>query len=266
MEIETGSLIKRYVDRPDSLENISLADWAAWYDGENKMGQNINRKFMKGDSDGLLLETQDEDNFEDDLENCEIDCNKLGKSTMKKHAKCRIIRSMWFNKEKNAEKYYRELLFLFTPWRDENGDIDSFHPFDQRCQELRRQINLQLAQYCPYSSQIEQARFEMREPDDDDNEMWDSIAPNTQHTELSDGSGTTMMNTSNHGDQLNDSLQNYDLSDDLGIPSSLIVDNDTSCNEMCDDEYREIVRSLNDEQLIFFYHIVHQLKTSDAPF
>lgn len=152
-----------------------------------------------------------------------------------------------------------------SPWRDESGDIDSFHPFDQRCQELRRQINLQLAQYCPYSSQIEEAMFEMREPDNDDNEMWDSIAPNTQHTELSDGFGTTMMNTSNQGDQLNDSLQNYDLSDDLGIPSSLAVENDTSCNEMCDDEYREIVRSLN-EQLIFFYHIVHRLKTSDAPF
>ena len=35
---------------------------------------------------------------------------------------------------------------------------------------------------------------------------------------------------------------------------------------MCDNEYREIVRSLNDEQLMFFYHVIHQLRTSNASF
>ena len=31
-EIHSGGRLKRYVELPDSLKNITLADWAAWYD------------------------------------------------------------------------------------------------------------------------------------------------------------------------------------------------------------------------------------------
>ena len=31
-EIHSGGLLKRYIERPVSLQNITLADWAAWYD------------------------------------------------------------------------------------------------------------------------------------------------------------------------------------------------------------------------------------------
>ena len=30
-DIYTGGLLKRYIKRPASLEDVSLADWAAWY-------------------------------------------------------------------------------------------------------------------------------------------------------------------------------------------------------------------------------------------
>ena len=38
------------------------------------------------------------------------------------------------------------------------------------------------------------------------------------------------------------------------------------CNEMSNDEYLRTVRSLNNEQLAFFYHILHLLRTSTEPF
>ena len=35
-EMYASCLIKRYTKRPAKLENVSLADWAAWYDSTGK--------------------------------------------------------------------------------------------------------------------------------------------------------------------------------------------------------------------------------------
>ena len=58
---------------------------------------------------------------------------------------------------------------------------------------------------------------------------------------------------------------NYNLSDDLGIPS---VNNSEPLimNELPDDEYRHIVQTLNKEQKEFFYHVLHLITTSEEPF
>ena len=54
--------------------------------------------------------------------------------------------------------------------------------------------------------------------------------------------------------------ENYNLSDDLGIPS---VDNTEPLvmNELQDNEYRHMVQMLNKEQKEFFYHVLHLIKT-----
>ncbi len=43
-EIHSDGLLKRYVERPDILQHITLAHWAAWYDTS---GQNHYRKTNK---------------------------------------------------------------------------------------------------------------------------------------------------------------------------------------------------------------------------
>lgn len=40
-----------------------------------------------------------------------------------KEETARIIRSVWFNKETEPEKHYRELIMLFTSWRNEDTDL-----------------------------------------------------------------------------------------------------------------------------------------------
>ena len=37
-------------------------------------------------------------------------------------------------------------------------------------------------------------------------------------------------------------------------------------NELPDDDYRQMVQTLNKDQKEFFYHILHQIKTSESPF
>ncbi len=127
-EIHSGGLLKRYVERPNILQHITLADWAAWYDTS---GQNHYRKTNKKiDIDNLPMETQDESNDDELLDN-EISLTSVSpKNTIKKKSQARIIRSVWFNKEAQPEKHYRELIMLFTPWRNEQTDlIGSFSSF-----------------------------------------------------------------------------------------------------------------------------------------
>ena len=60
---------------------------------------------------------------------------------------------------------------------------------------------------------------------------------------------------------------NYELSEDLGIPSSSVnYEQNISFDEMPDEDYRQTVRSLNIKQFKFFCHVLHLVKTSNEPF
>ena len=60
--------------------------------------------------------------------------------------------------------------------------------------------------------------------------------------------------------------ENYDLSDDVGIPSTVSSSEPLILNEMQDQEYRQLIQTLNKKQKEFFYHILHLIKTSYKPF
>ena len=60
--------------------------------------------------------------------------------------------------------------------------------------------------------------------------------------------------------------EGYDLSEDIGIPSTSLNTEPVILNELPDDQYREMVQMLNTEQKEFFYHILHEIKTAETPF
>ena len=63
-EIQSGGVFKKYVERSTCLQNVSLADWTAWYDLCGK--QPRTRKSTKVDIEQLSQETGvDEENNED---------------------------------------------------------------------------------------------------------------------------------------------------------------------------------------------------------
>ncbi|XP_048584895.1 uncharacterized protein LOC125567916 [Nematostella vectensis] len=248
-EIYTSGLLKRYSKRPLKLENITLADWAAWYDCA---GKPYVKQTNQVDVDGLPLENFVDDNRNDDDD---TEAQKTPRSKTKKRAKARIIRSVWFNKEAEPEKYYRELLMLFTPWRNEETDIlGTFSSYEERYMLLANVINEQMKQYAVCNEDFNEIQQDMNRLED----RFDEIAPCTQNLEQQDRA---------EGDQdlHPDFTGNYNLSDDLGIPS---VDNTETLimNELPDDEYRCMVQTLNKEQKEFFYHVLHLIKTSGEAF
>ena len=108
-KIYASGLIKRYTKRPSSLEHVSLADWAAWYDQCAKPYRKQNRELDVCD-----------DNIDDNADGDEDEKQRQTYlNNKKKRSKARSIRSVCFNKQVDSEKHYRELIMLFTSWRNE---------------------------------------------------------------------------------------------------------------------------------------------------
>ena len=168
----------------------------------------------------------------------------------------RVIRSVWFNREAQPEKHYRELLMLFTPWRNKETELISHHTSFQehylaRCDEIGEQMK----QYAVCSEDLD----EIQQHFNDNEDQFDSIAPVTQNTELQD-------EDEGNQDLHPDLNEQYDISEDIGIPSTAQNNEPLILNEMQDDEYRGLVQSLNKKQKEFFQHALHFIKTSDNPF
>ena len=112
------SLIDRYVARPNQLENMCLAEFAANYD----------MKYSQKSED-------DNDHTPNPLEQKETEVSdtiwlKDGLGQMKKRNREAVIRFPKYNSEKDSDKYFRGKLMLYTAWRDENeliGDSDNFY-------------------------------------------------------------------------------------------------------------------------------------------
>ena len=89
-------------------------------------------------------------------------------------------------------------------------------------------------------------------------DRYDDTAPCTENLEQQD-------QAEGDHDIHPDFTGNYNLSDDLGIPS---VDSTEPLimNELPEDEYRHLVQTLNKEQKEFFYQVLHLIKTADEAF
>ena len=224
---------------------MSLADWAAWYDSNNKT---YAKPCHELDIDNYPLETNVDDNVENEIQ-----------PKNKKRSKARIVRSVCFNKNVDSEKHYRELIMLFTSWRDEMSDLlKNYSSYQEHYLQVKNIIDEQMKLYAMCSDDLNEIQNQLNNMEEND-DNYDLIAPGTQNIELQDElEGTQDLHV--------DFNENYDLSGDLGIPSTASNTEQLILHEEQDHVYRQMVQKLNKEQKEFFYHVLHLIKTSDNPF
>ena len=109
-----------------------------------------------------------------------------------------------------------------------------------------------MMQYAVYSEDLNETEQDLHNTDYND-EQFDPIAPNTQNVELQDEAEGTE-------DLQPDFSENYDLSDDLGIPSISLNNEPLILNELPDCDFRQMVQTLNKEQKNFFVTFYIRLK------
>lgn len=111
-DIFETNLIDRYAARPDTLDDLCLAEFTANYTYRSEQQESHD------EADDAILTPQEEDGMR--YEHIQL---KNGLGTMYKRRKQAIIRWHRFNIEKEASKVYRAKLMLYMPWRNEHVDL-----------------------------------------------------------------------------------------------------------------------------------------------
>ena len=145
------NLIDRYAARPDQLENICLAEFAANYD--IKYSQTVDEE-----NDHTPNSLQQEKVRQTRIINLK---NGLGK--MQKRSREAIIRFPKHNIEKDSEKYYRAKLMLYYPWRQENNIIGESASYCDQYRHCLEDITENVQRYTQNGPSFEEAMRDLNE-------------------------------------------------------------------------------------------------------
>ena len=164
------------------------------------------KKSLELDTDSLPLETCIDENNED--EPIAIDEENSNDKNVKKRSKARIIRSVWYNKEKDPEKHYRELIMLFTSWRNEDTDlIGNCSSYQEHFLLVKETIDEQMKQYAVCIEDLNAVQEHLN--NEEENNNFDLIASTTEDIERQD-------EAEGDHDLHPDFNEEYDLADDVG--------------------------------------------------
>ncbi|KAJ8048640.1 hypothetical protein HOLleu_01031 [Holothuria leucospilota] len=255
-DVECMGLIKKYTARPKVLDSYCLADFAAWFDvstDKNADNQTKDSDQIECEDSPPITETETNENTllsrSDEDEHKE--CYTVGGLTFKKRNKAKIIRYVRFHKGCDSEKYYREQLMLFVPWRNEADILDSFETYQDRYATLEMIIKDKETDYNHNSNAIDCAIESLENADEEIHSM------QINKTELKKNK-TATLSKDNHE-------ETYDIGQDLGIAVNNANVQELLKPRMPDVEYHSLVNLLNSKQKQFFYHVVHWCKTKREP-
>ena len=261
-DIECSDLISRYCERTKDLEKVSLAEYAAYYDCSKTAFTSRSKSAIRSTLENLVPESQCSDN-EDSVEPIEkvksLSCasKKSVSRSLKRRKTPRIIRYVHFNPDTDSEKFYRELIMLFYPWRDETRDLlAGSETYKKRYEIINEAIEEERLLYEPFREAVDSVEHIVENVEDEFDEAWDNLAPNTEHMESTD----IPQAPRNEHEQ-----ESYDIGRDLGLNVTRQEEELNLVYEIPDNEYREHMRSLTKEQIAFVYDVIGQLKTGTAP-
>ena len=175
--------------------------------------------------------------------------------TFRKRATPRILRYVNYNKEKDAENYFRERLMLFHPWRNELKDLKGRCKSFQEAYTAHKDTIVTIQKkYEHYNDLLEEAVEEADANQDSDDEEDDNCE------------NFTITNLPDYGyfdPERDERLIRTDLGTDMGLNLRYENEVDLFGTHMNDQEYDSIMRSLNKKQSEILIHIMEHLKSSD---
>ena len=218
------SLIDRYQHRPQQLNSMCLAEFAATYVTNYKPDDSMT-------SDALP-------DVESDTTSTQITLTD-GFGKMSKRKQQAVIRFRKYNKDADPSNWYRAKLMLYYPWFDEQTDLLGGYPSYEA--HYRHVCDTVLTNESKYTKEaIDEVNVDEDGPPE---HLWNSIAPSTEEHRLH--------SLAEGSEQLTEVSQ-QDLQDNQNIlsQSSLHVRFESSANkqEIPPEQYRQYMRELNDKQ------------------
>ena len=256
--------ITRYKLRSSDLNNISLAEYFAYY---NVKRIAIHQKYRNTlTEDGYPSEMLDDDYIvnDDDVDEENVPDvantnNSVYKETRRKNA--RILRCVRYNIEKDRENFYREKIMLYTSWRNEEVDLlQGYNTYESRYNVDKETILQQQSLYEPAGNVIDNIDNNGLE-NDDMTSIWNNIAPNSESNNIPVHAHTNQMNANEQNSY------NADIGIDIGIRPARTSDVEefSMQTELNDSDYRELMRSVNELQHDFITDTLNKLKQKSPP-
>ena len=266
-DVESENVIQRYSKRPRQLGNLCLADYVSKVDVTYPKGNKFSEKVDDtNDDDSFVNSSGDESDVsldDNNSQSSDLLFEAKNGTKYKKRKVPRIIRYVKYNRKRDPENYFREQLMLFVPWRNEQKDLmGSFGTYEARFNSVQTSLMSKRNEYEHHAEELEIARQMMENEERD----YDQIAPNaeqenreTEEEGPAESEKFVCFNPSRVVEQ-----RHYDIGIELQSTCS-VPPVETSGILLPDDEYLQLLRSLNLRQREFFNHIVHWIKSKDEP-
>ena len=166
-------------------------------------------------------------------------------------------------KKSDEENHFRENLLLFLPWRNEDTDLLAGHStYREHYQSRKNEVDMKSKLAEHHTDELETAR----QAAVNECHLHNDTAPGTEQIEAeteAEGSAEAERFVYFNPDRAIEQRE-YDIGIELGNCSSM-ASVDVNENMLPDNTYRELLRCLNKKQHNFFDHVVHWIKTKDAP-
>ena len=242
------SLIDRYAARPDSLDSLCLAEFAANY--SHKASGEGDEDFEEDDILPSLKEVEELE-VEGVRRHARIKL-KNGLGTMRKRTRQAIIRFHKFNIEKEPEKLYRSKLMLYMPWRDEATDIlAGYVTFRSRYEDNAEDILAIEQQYSQNASLISDAIDDLNEHGPPEH-AWNMVAPGAAEQQARDQDEGVQVERDIDQEDLDANAQ---LVQQRNVPLLQRFTMETSRDLLSPEDYRSAMRGLNNKQRqVVMYH------------
>ena len=267
--IGSDNIVQRYSKRPRQLQRFCLADYVSKvnviYPKENKLPENVDDKNDDSISDGSSSDEYEDSEDGETSENQNsvpglIHIAKNGTKYKYRNVP-RVIRYVRYNLKKDPENHYREQLMLFMPWRNEQKDL--LGPFETaHYNSMKISLEAKRNEYEHHTEELELAR-QMMEAEE---AAYDGLAPNAEQENgeaLEEGAKESESFVYFNPDRIVEHRY-YDIGIDLHSTCS-VPTAETTGIMLPNEEYLNLLRSLNLRQREFFNHVIHWIKCRDEP-
>ena len=242
-DIFVKNSIDRYAERPRCLDGICLAEYVAYYDGL--------ASFHKGAQklhDEEFAPEREQEQIDDDQPKPEQETVNM--HGLKKRKKPRIIRSVNFNVETHEEEHFRELIVLYSSYRDIKTILGNSKTYKDRYKDLADEIDRQRYIYSKFASDFAGLENLPNRDDNDENEVMQNMAPGAEQLQA-DGQA-----------QQEELEQNLPLPE--RIPSSLLSKSYHQEDDWSENRFYDEVARLNKKQYQFVAEFLFHLKSGPS--
>jgi hypothetical protein len=142
-DIAARGLLDHYIQRPDEVEDISLAEFAAWYTYSSRKSKALDLEIEDED----VVEVKEVKEPDEQVELPKFMRLKDKTGYIRKRKTERIIRFRRYGEKEDPENYCREQIMLYHPWRNEDLEIsnidhrEKFRILQDQIRDVRKKFN-----------------------------------------------------------------------------------------------------------------------------